>query len=70
MDRINGIVTFNINFYLNLEDSMFDNCEKVSDVLEVLKNKGLAFEEIADEREVQRILYEGFEVEVNNIDEW
>lgn len=69
MDRINGIITFNINFYLNLKDPMFDHCKKVSDVLEVLKKMGVPFEDLADNREVQKILYEGFDVEVD-LNEW
>lgn len=70
MRRINGIITYNINFYLDLDDPMFDECETVADVLKVIKNNAQPFEEISDKREVQKILYEGFELEVDDLNEW
>lgn len=54
MRRINGIITYNINFYLDLDDPMFDECETVADVLKVIKNNAQPFEEISDKREVQK----------------
>lgn len=70
MRRINGIITYNINFYLDLDDPMFDECETVADVLKVIKNNAQPFEEISDKREVQKILYEGFELKVDDLNEW
>lgn len=70
MDRINGIVTLNINYYIDLDDPMYDGCETMKDVLKILKqNINYPLEDLADKREIQKILYEGFDVEVD-LDEW
>lgn len=66
MERIRGYLSFLIAYDVDLDDSLFDGCQTVKDALQRINGLGsdIEIEEIAENRSIRQVYYEGFEIEV------